>query len=211
MSDTFSRQIKTILTTQLPGEEAHNRVMPTGRPRTSEAKTSSIEYRDSAVGIFIFRDNSTFKSLLIQRPVYEGTHGGQVSFPGGKAEIEDENLEHTARRESFEEVGIPLGQGELLGKLTDVYIPVSKFRVQPYVFYLEDLPVLTPDAYEVDGIISFDLAIFKSMEIKRKSIPIAKGTILKNMAYFDIENKVVWGATALMLSELQEVLRLIKE
>lgn len=208
MSDTFSEQISTILSTQLPGETAHNRVMSKGRPKTSEAKAFANDYRDSAVGIFIYKENSTFKSLLIQRPAYEGTHGGQVSFPGGKSEIEDKNLEHTARRESFEEVGISQGQGKLLGTLTDVYIPVSKFRVQPYVFYLEELPKLTPDTFEVAEIISFDLTIFKTMEIKYKSIPLKQGMTLKNMAYFDIEDKVVWGATALMLSELQEVIRL---
>ncbi|MCH2224339.1 MAG: CoA pyrophosphatase [Crocinitomicaceae bacterium] len=208
MPKEFPEQISSILATQLPGEIAHERVMSKKRPKTSEAKLFESEYRDSAVGIFIYKEKSSFKSLLIQRPDYEGTHGGQISFPGGKSEEKDESLEYTARRESFEEVGIPLGEGKLLGTLTEVYIPVSKFRVQPYVFYLDQLPKLTPDTYEVAGIIPFDLIDFKSLKIKHKSIPTRQGITLKNMAYFDIDRKVVWGATALMLSELQEVIRL---
>jgi 8-oxo-dGTP pyrophosphatase MutT (NUDIX family) len=134
-------------------------------------------------------------------------HSGQISFPGGKRDETDENLEFTARRECFEEVALPLGLGEMIHPLTEVFIPVSSFLVQPYIFYVETLPELIADEREVDSIFSFDIfSLLDESIIHRTSIQIGNGMTLKDMPYFNIHGRVVWGATAMILSELKILL-----
>ena len=202
--DTFTG----IINDGLPGEQAHTEVMPVNRKFTSEGLQKAESLRQSAVGVILYPQESTINSVLIQRPDYEGTHSNQVSFPGGKMDDTDEDLEYTARRECFEEVDLPLGLGTRIGELTNVYIPVSNFVVQPYVFFVDELPQLTPDTREVQSIISFD--VFKLVEeetLKTTDIRFKQGFIRKNVPYYDINGHVVWGATAMMLSELKAILK----
>lgn len=207
---SFRDQLQERLKEQLPGEEAHLRALPVHRPLSSEAKKqAALDYRASAVAILLYPEANALKSVLIQRPNYDGAHGGQVSFPGGKMDPTDRDLEMTARRECFEEIGYPMHQGQLLGALTEVFIPVSKFLVQPYVFFEENLPPLTNDEREVAEIISFDVAQFAQMDIQQTTIELQHGMRLNHVPYFPIENRIVWGATAIMLAEFQEVLRRI--
>ena len=205
---SFRDRLQAYLAQELPGEEAHLKAMPVHRPLSSEAKLQAAkDYRASAVAILLYTEGKAVKSVLIQRPDYEGVHGGQVSFPGGKMDLTDDNLEMTARRECFEEIGFPMHQGTLLGALTEVFIPVSKFLVQPYVFFEENVPTLVSDEREVAEIISFDVHEFTQLEIERTTLNLSQGIRLKDVPYFPIENKIVWGATAIMLAEFQEVLR----
>lgn len=202
--DTFTG----IVSDGLPGEQAHTEVMPVNRKFTSDALKQTNSLRQSAVGVILYPQESTINSVLIQRPDYEGTHSNQVSFPGGKMDNTDRDLEHTARRECFEEIDLPIGIGTRIGELTNVYIPVSNFLVQPYVFFVEELPELTPDAREVQSIISFD--VFKLIEdqtLKTTDIRFKQGFVRKNVPYYDINGHVVWGATAMMLSELKAILK----
>lgn len=206
--DQFARDLEKLLALELPGEEAHYEVLPINRKPSSLLIYDADNYRRSAVAVYLFRSGSEVHILLIQRPQYEGKHGGQISFPGGKAEDLDPDLEYTARRESFEEINIPLETGSLLGRLSEVFIPVSKFRVQPYVFFLEDLPEVQADPREVDEIITFNARQLLNEEIiKRTDLHIGNGLIRKDIPYFDIDGRIVWGATAMILSELKAVLR----
>jgi 8-oxo-dGTP pyrophosphatase MutT (NUDIX family) len=202
--DTFSEIVKA----GLPGEQAHAEVMPVSRKFTSDALKSATSLRQSAVGVILYPQDATINSVLIQRPSYEGTHSNQVSFPGGKMDETDHDLEFTARRECFEEIDLPMGFGNRIGELTNVYIPVSNFRVQPYIFYVDDLPPLTPDAREVDSIISFDVfELIKEETLKSTNLRMSQGFIQKDVPYYDINGHVVWGATAMMLSELKAILK----
>lgn len=203
---SFLSELKKRLNEPLPGEVAHQLVMPKGRPSSSDIRSKENDYRESAVSVIIHTTSNIPECVLIQRPPYDGVHGGQVGFPGGKRELSDPDLIYTARRESNEEIGFPIESGELIGQLTEVAIPVSKFLVSPYVFWIDELPSLIPDAREVDTIFSCDLAHLSQQEILRTSIPIQNGIVLKDMPYFDIDNRVVWGATALMLAELKMIL-----
>ena len=101
--------------------------MPVNRPFTSTSLASKPDYRKSAVGIVLYPEVATANCVLIERPSYDGAHSGQISFPGGKMDLEDPHLEYTARRECFEEIDLPMESGQLIGGLTDVYIPVSNF------------------------------------------------------------------------------------
>lgn len=203
----FLDQFRKELLLNLPGESAHQKMAPTDRPLSSFAVKNAVNVRESAVAVVLFRKLDRIDCVLTQRPEYDGNHSGQVSFPGGKRDESDLNLEETARRECFEEIGIPMNQGILLGQLTDVYIPVSQFLVKPFVYFHSELPELIPDKREVAEILTFSLFDLKKEElISSTEIHLPNGLIYKNIPYFDLANKKVWGATALILSEIREIL-----
>jgi 8-oxo-dGTP pyrophosphatase MutT (NUDIX family) len=203
----FLKLFKEELVHHLPGEKAHLRMSPSNRPISSSALKNAIEVRDSAVAIVIFKKDNQLECILTQRADYEGNHGGQVSFPGGKKDPDDANLEETARRECYEEIGISLHSGILLGQLTDVFIPVSGFLVKPFVYYHTELPQFIKNEREVAEILTFPLFDLKKEDlISSMEIRLPNGTIYKDIPYFNLSDKKVWGATALILNELREIL-----
>lgn len=206
-SRLFLERLHQSLSEGLPGELAHQIVMPLKRPLSSAAKKESTDFRESAVGIILYPFNKSINCILIRRPSYDGAHSGQISFPGGKRDQGDEDLVFTARRECEEEIAVPHDHLRLIHPLTEVFIPVSKFLVQPYVFYTEQIPTLIPDQREVEEIIHFDVfELTKKADVKRISIPINSGLTLKDVPYFEINGHVVWGATAMMLAEMKVLL-----
>ena len=207
---TIRERIRLQLLEDLPGDHSHQKMSPLSRPITSEALKSITDYRESAVAIVLFEANDCIECVLTQRPEYDGTHSGQVSFPGGKKEDSDEHLEATARRECKEEIGVQLAIEHLIGALSPVYIPVSRFLVLPYVYFLSSAPIYTPDAHEVAEIFTFPLFDLKKEElIATMELKQPNGIIYRNVPYFNLNNKRVWGATALMLSEMKDVLNLM--
>lgn len=206
-TSNFIISLKKTLENGLPGETAHQLLMPKKRPLSSIAKFEAENYRESAVGIVLHPCNNSIHCILIRRPSYDGAHSGQISFPGGKRDANDPDLEYTARRECLEEIALPHEYAELIHPLTEVFIPVSKFSVQPYIFFTDNLPDLMPDEREVEEIISFDLfELVERKEIPRTSIPIKAGFIMNDVPYFDINGHIVWGATAMMLAEMKVLL-----
>jgi 8-oxo-dGTP pyrophosphatase MutT (NUDIX family) len=203
----FIQQFKKEILLHLPGESAHLKMAPAHRQTLNSALKSNVVIRESAVAVVLYKNGNQIECLLTQRPEYDGKHSGQVSFPGGKRDESDLDLEETARRECFEEVGIPVEKGILLGELTEVYIPVSQFLVKPFVYFHEELPELIPDKREVAEILTFPIFDLKKEElISSMEIHLPDGTIYKNIPYFDLADKKVWGATALILSEIREML-----
>ncbi|MFN5844079.1 MAG: NUDIX hydrolase [Flavobacteriia bacterium] len=206
-TEEFLKLFRRELILSLPGEKAHVKMAPIGRPVSSIALKMADKVRESAVAVVLYKNNGSIECILTQRPEYDGNHSGQVSFPGGKKDPSDLDLEETARRECFEEIGIPTDQGILLGQLTDVFIPVSSFLVKAYVIYHDVLPILKKDEREVSEILSFPLFDLKNEElISTMEIHLPNGTLYQNIPYFDLADKKVWGATALILSELREIL-----
>ena len=207
MNNHFRDLLKNEIDKGLPGENAHQRMSPLKRPLSSFAIKEAENIRESAVAIILFPNDNSHHCILIQRPIYEGTHSGQIAFPGGKKDLEDIHLEFTARREAFEEVGIELNESLLVGELTDVFIPVSGFKVKPFIYYHETLPSLKADEREVAEIFTFTINellnddSFSTMEIK-----FPNGITQKNIPCFNLSNKQIWGATALILNELRELI-----
>ena len=210
---TFSERIsalRNITTNNLPGEQAHSDLMPVNRPFSSQVKMNAQDFRQSAVAMVLYEDGNELMSLLIQRPFYEGVHSRQIAFPGGKRDPEDPNIEFTARRECMEEVAIPMEDLSLLGRLTDVYIPTSKFIVSPHLFAVDSLPDLIPDEREVDEIIPFNVSrLLEADSINYTDMNFGNGFKQKNVPYFAIEDKIVWGATGMILCEFRTILRQI--
>lgn len=191
-----------------PGETGQLEAMPLNRPLTSEILRSAHSFRRSAVGIILYPNSGSIYSVLIRRPEYDGAHSSQIAFPGGKMDEDDRDLEATARRECFEEIRFPADKGELLGELTQVYIPVSSFLVHPFVFYTPEMPELLPDPREVDGIIHFDIFQLRDESILQQTdMRFKDGLVRRHIPYYAINGHTVWGATAMMLSEFKTILK----
>lgn len=204
--DSFIAHLRIHLD-DLPGEKAHATLMPVNRPFTSEALERKPNYRKSAVALILFPENEDIKSILIQRPDYNGTHGGQVSFPGGKMDDTDIDLEFTARREAFEEISLPFETPSFLGKMSEIYIPPSNFLVEPNVFYVNELPELIGDEREVQSIITFNLFdLLHPDSFKVGDIRNINHLTRKNIPYFEIQEHKVWGATGMILAEMKEII-----
>lgn len=190
----------------LPGVDAHDVMAPL--KRTIPEKFKNIAPNKSAVLILLYPSETGIKVLTILRPEYNGAHSAQVGFPGGKYEENDETLEKTAIREANEEVGIKPTQYEILGALTPIYIPVSNFTVQPFLAIADSSIVFVPDTREVSKLVEIDISLFmQPSTLKRKSVYIALVEREVITPYFNIDDLTIWGATAMMLNELRELLK----
>lgn len=205
---SFHQNLVQLMQAELPGEEAHKSMMPVNRPLSSNALKEAINVKESAVAVMLFEENGKEHCTLIQRPSYEGTHSGQVSFPGGKKELNDENLAFTAIRECWEEVGILLSDDHLIGKLTSVYIPVSNFHVEPFLFFYPEKPMFKADEREVESIFTITLdELLDDSNINQMEVKISDALTMKNIPCFQINEKQIWGASALILNELKFILK----
>ncbi len=193
---------------KIPGEKVHAEMAPL-RQLSSEALKQASHVKESAVAIHLFEKNNNLHVILTQRNTYDGAHSGQVSFPGGKRDQVDKTLLETARRESFEEIGLDVSKGKLIGEITPIYIPVSQFKVTPFVFYHEaELFDLKPEPREVKSIFSLPGNILLDDKIiQLKDIFISKDFTLKNVPCFVYEEYIIWGATAILLNEMKHILR----
>lgn len=197
---TFIDKLKIRLQQPLPGLTAHS-VMASETRLKLKMPSPNERTRESAVLILFYpSDNQVFIPLIL-RPQYDGVHGGQMAFPGGRAEKEDEHLERTALREAQEEIGVRVSDITILGKLTKLFIPPSNFYVQPVVGFMTRKPDFYPDPREVDKVIEITLENLKNPEIIGRKTLFVRG-IEVDTPFYEILNTTVWGATAMMVSEL---------
>jgi len=191
----------------LPGDVEQLKMAPYNRIARDLARQVSKSPKPSAVLILVYPKEEEPHFVLTQRHAYKGVHSKQVSFPGGKQEQSDRTLIETALREANEEIGVIPNEVEVLGQLTDIYIPPSGFLVTPVVGIIERKPIFKIDPYEVDYIIESPVKrLYDADVIKEEKIPIGLSKIEVKTPYFDIQNHVVWGATAMILSELKAML-----
>jgi len=199
--DTFLNDLKERLSMPLPGMKVQLNMSPLGRLTRFTRYLKIKNVKNSGVLILLFpKDNSLF-FILTQRPKYEGTHSGQVCLPGGKQEKFDLDLYNTATRETREEINAEESKIVKIGKLTELFVPPSSFIIQPFVGYTPVQPDFKIQPDEVQEIILVDLFAFvKNPVIKREKIPDMRNFNII-APYYDINGFVVWGATAMILSE----------
>ena len=138
-------------------------------------------------------------------------HSGQISFPGGKLEAFDKTRQAGALREANEEIGVPIEDVAILGKLTPLYIPASNFQVYPFVGYIDYRPKFIPQETEVAEVVEVSLKeLMAPKTVKYKSMKFRGNYNVKEVPYFDVNQKTVWGATGMMLSEFVEVVNQVK-
>ncbi len=201
----FIEQLKKRFEKPLPGEKAQFLMAPLARQGVQNIQADKYAPKKSAVLILLFPVKDKIHTLLIQRPVYDGVHSGQVAFPGGKFEENDIDLKQTALRETFEEIGISSEAIEIIGQLSDIYIKPSNFLVSPFIGYLRQKPDFIIDSHEVQKIITVDLFSLNDPKIRsEKVITRSSGHKIK-APYYEVEDLTVWGATAMIISELNVV------
>lgn len=133
-------------------------------------------------------------------------HPGQISFPGGKVEKDDLSAEMTALREAHEEVGIDPLSVEILGKLSDLYVEVSQFSIQPFIGWTDKMPDFFLNCDEVEALVLLPLNDFVAHEIiSETQIQTVSGIL--TVKYYPFQGEIIWGATAMILSELIEILK----
>jgi len=208
--DFINEKIFEAFTQPLPGEKFQYEMAPTGRPGNNIYKENEIIPKESGVMVMLYPKNKITHLVLTQRHHYKGAHSGQVSFPGGKKEENDSDLWETAKRETYEEIGISENKIIPVGKLSDLYIPVSNFLVSPYVSIHNDYPIFRIQENEVASIIELPLETLLNDKISTQKIINVMDGIKMNVPCFEIENKIVWGATAMILSEFKAILKNIK-
>ena len=205
----FLNLIPAILPLDLPSEESHIKMAPEERTRLmKEARQRAVEPRFAAVMMLVYPKNDVSHVVLILRNSYPGVHSSQVAFPGGKVELEDAHLEMTALRETHEEIGIHPSLINVVRSFSEIYIPPSNFVVQPFLGYSTSELSFIEQPEEVAGIIEMPLEILldeSSITAHRLSTSYATDI---DVPAFVVNNHMVWGATAMMLSELKDVLKL---
>jgi len=205
MYSALKTYLKETLLGELPGLAAHSKMLPPGRRlKTYEYELSSVKL--SSVLLLLYPDKDQIYTCLTKRPSTMKYHPGQISFPGGKVEKEDLSAEMTALREAQEEVGIDSSSIEILGKLSDLYVEVSRFSIQPFLAWTDKKPEFTVNYGEVDELILLplnDMVMNETIcETEHETV-----TGLLTVKYYPHKNEIIWGATAMILSELIEILK----
>jgi len=203
----FKEKIKQFKVKELAGLDAHFKMAPKLRLRYNMNDVKKKNPKKAAVLAIFYpnKDNET-TFLLTKRARYKGTHSAQISFPGGKIDEQDINLKETALREAFEEVSIHPNRVEVFKEMTPVYIPPSNFLATPFLGFSNYKPQFHAN-YEVEELIEVSLDDLLNDTFL--------STIVMNTSYmkdievpcFKFNNHVVWGATAMMLSEIKDLIR----
>jgi len=203
------KDLRIALKTKLPAERAHVKLAPDDRVEGLQKRVWPLGAKLSAVTFLIFEERGVLKTLLMKRVEYDGVHSGQISLPGGQKDDTDIHLLDTARREFFEETGVQLSSMDYLGPLSDLYIPPSNFLVQPFIAYIDKLPTLHPDKFEVKELHKVKLEeLFNPINFRKKEIVMrqrGENSYSIKAPCYEINNLCIWGATAMIISEFQMV------
>ncbi len=206
MPEDLITRIRNGFSRPLPGRSAQERMM--GRVvAMPEALPENV--RDSAVLQLLYPVDGEAHMLFMRRTEDGRAHSGQISFPGGRWEAQDENFMQTALREANEEVGLKISEVEVLGGLTPLYIPVSFFMVHPFVAWSDTRPEYQPSADEVSELIELPLSYLMNPEnkIRTKVRPSSMPQLTLDVPAYKVpDGSIIWGATAMMLAELEAML-----
>ena len=203
----FTDKIDELKSIKLGGLDAQFKMAPKLRLKFDKEKIAANNPRKAAVlALFYPNDKNQTTLLLTQRASYKGTHSAQISFPGGKIEENDINLEATALRETYEEVGVRSSSVEIIRELTDVYIPPSNFLATPFMGYVTKRPsfILNHEVANTIEILLTDLLSNRHLTTVNLTTSYMKNI---DVPCFKIDNHIIWGATGMILSEIKELLK----
>lgn len=199
--EPFLRQLCRDLSAPLPGRAAQHRMAPRPRPGGEFNDAPRPDARRGGVLALLYPHEGQIFLPLILRPTYPGVHSGQIGFPGGGYEAVDGDLTATALRETYEEIGVHPSQFTVMGQLTPLYVAASNYLVQPIVGWIDYRPTFKPDPYEVAALIEAPLTTLLDPATRRVEPWTVRGREIE-VPYFALGEYAVWGATAMMLSEL---------
>ena len=186
---------------KLPGRISHEVMMVKPGYKYIEKKA----FTPAAVLILLYPIEDKWHFFLTKRTDNVEHHKGQISLPGGMLE-KGESHKEAAIRETFEELGVQSRDINIIGPLTPLYIPISNFKIFPFVGWLKSAPKLHIQSKEVSKV--FSPSIYSLTDPKTKKI---KNSILLGqkvqIPFFNLKNEVVWGATSMILSEFKKILK----
>lgn len=208
--DNFLQFTPKILNVGLPATEAHAKMAPSNRIELlKKINPENFNAKKAAVMMLFYPKNSQTHLVLILRNSYKGVHSSQIAFPGGKPEIVDVDLKDTALRETHEEIGVLPDKIEVIRSFTEVYIPPSNYLVHPFLGISKEELQFVRQEEEVAGIIEFPLVDFLDDRIiQNKRLDTSYATNFE-VPGFLVNEHFVWGATAMILSELKETLKMV--
>lgn len=204
----FLKYIPKIEKEKLLSVEAHMKMAPLERV----SSLSSKEYLDkdprkAAVMMLLYPRDKEAHLVLIVRNSYPGIHASQIAFPGGKVEPTDVDLQFTALRETHEEIGVQPERIQIIKPFSELYIPPSNFLVSPFLGIVYDEITFSPSPYEVKRVLELPLRDLLDDSIITKVVMSTSYAENIKVPVFNVDKYVVWGATAMMMSELKETIK----
>lgn len=184
---------------ELPGLKVQLMAAPPYRPMDISREELQSARRAAVMLLMVPSDMEGWELVFILRAPYDGVHSNQVGFPGGEVEDGDVDLLGTALRECEEEVGVEVKRDDVIGGLTELYIPPSNFMVKPYVAVVSKRPQFIPETSEVAEILTMDIEellagdVWSKYKVRSGSVP-----------GFEVQGNLVWGATAMIIAEFVE-------
>ena len=205
----FEIQIVNVAKMELPGEQFHLKMAPIERLLELKRKARDLDSAKKAAVLVLFYPSAQGETqlILILRKTYKGVHSAQVGFPRGKLEPEDANMQAAALREAEDEVGVPRDRPKVLKELTEIYIPPSNFFVQPYLAMVDHRPDFVKQDEEVEALIEVPLAELMNLDNRITQRLMTSYAVEIDVPAFQLQGHVVWGATAMMLNEVHEIVR----
>ena len=201
----LKQYLMRAISAKLPGESAHLQMIPSSRVHPKEI-IQREDAKKSGVLLLLYPKNDEIYICFIRRTSDGYAHSGQISFPGGKAEPSDKNIIATALRECHEEVGVNPKEIQVIGKMTNLYIPVSNFMVNPILGITNKTPNFTINKSEVAYMIEVPLYTFLDNTI-RKEKEMRKDGYTFSAPYYEIGEDHIWGASSMIMSELIQILK----
>lgn len=206
MDVQFIERLERELEEELPGRKAHLMMAPISRHDEIEVPDDHIL---ACVLLLLFPKNKEWHLVLIERADDNphDHHAGQISLPGGRFEDTDYSYQDCALREAEEEIGINASDVGVIGELSQIYIPISNYLIYPFIGFMSDEPEFSMQKNEVKKIIDVPIKLFIESRYKKSSDLNIRNTLLPNVPYYDINNKALWGATAMIISEFESIIR----
>lgn len=209
--EIFLQSVSKIEKIPLPGQGSQFKMSPPFRRELIEQQREAMKTskKSAVMALFYPDEKQVTKLILILRKTYKGVHSAQVGFPGGRAEQEDASFMQTALRETWEEIGVAMHSIEVLKEMTELYIPPSNFTVYPFFGITRSTPRFIKQDEEVEDLIEVYLMDFlDENSVTNVKVMTSLEKEIKVPAFL-LNGHIVWGATAMMLSELKDLLKTV--
>ncbi|WP_299390129.1 CoA pyrophosphatase [uncultured Gelidibacter sp.] len=209
--EIFLKSISKIEHIPLPGQDSQFKMSPPYRTQLILQQQEAMKNAKKAGVMALFYPDvqQNTKLILILRKTYKGVHSAQVGFPGGKLEPNDPSLEYAALRETYEEIGVPFGAITVLRQMTELYIPPSNFTVYPFLGVTNETPKFLKQDDEVEDLIEVTFNDFINDEYVTSQRIMTSLNKEVEVPVFKLNGHTVWGATAMMLSEIKDLLKIV--